>query len=446
MNLGKGLGFVSGGSVFPLPHVLATTGPHTGSLPLADLAPGVRGNIIQRGAADWETLAVGAAGEVLESGGAAADVVWQDPAGRYDPAAHALATTGPHNAPLPLVDLEVAVQGEIIHRGAADWETLGVGAANDVLISGGAGADVSWGPPAAPGAHALATTGPHNAPLPLIDLEVGVQGEVIHRGAADWEALAVGAAGEALLSGGAAADVSWGAPAPAAHEGSHRDGGADELEIDDLPGAAGAAGEIVESDGAALSFVEPDGRYQPAAHAGEHEPGGGDVMAVDAAAGTGSLRTLGGGATQAAPGDHTHTLTAEAESITWTTLAPDSYDDYGAKLTTLAIAGGAEIVYVTKTDTFSVTSKALAGLGGYFSASDANTLKLKLYMGGVQVAETGFIGDKTEVQGNRSLSGSQVVEVKVKNYDGGAVDFKYFSLVASDTFLFDCLIVGSVAI
>lgn len=38
-------------------------------------------------------------------------------------------------------------------------------------------------------------------------------------------------------------------------------------------------------------------------HAATHQPGGADAMAVDAAAATGSLRTLGTGATQAAPGN-----------------------------------------------------------------------------------------------------------------------------------------------
>ena len=39
-------------------------------------------------------------------------------------------------------------------------------------------------------------------------------------------------------------------------------------------------------------------------HASRHEPGGADAMAVDAVAGTGSLRTLGSGSTQAAVGNH----------------------------------------------------------------------------------------------------------------------------------------------
>lgn len=41
----------------------------------------------------------------------------------------------------------------------------------------------------------------------------------------------------------------------------------------------------------------------PAAHAATHQPGGSDALAVDATAATGSLRTLGTGATQAAPGN-----------------------------------------------------------------------------------------------------------------------------------------------
>lgn len=44
----------------------------------------------------------------------------------------------------------------------------------------------------------------------------------------------------------------------------------------------------------------------PLAHASTHDAGGGDALAIDAAAATGSLRTLGTGATQAAVGSHGH--------------------------------------------------------------------------------------------------------------------------------------------
>jgi len=86
--------------------------------------------------------AIGGAGEVPETDGAA--VTWVDPDGRYDPKAHILGTGGPHTGALPLVDLEVGVRGEIIHRGAADWEALGVGVDGQMLLSGGAGANVAW--------------------------------------------------------------------------------------------------------------------------------------------------------------------------------------------------------------------------------------------------------------------------------------------------------------
>ena len=167
------------------------------------------------------------------------------------PGAHVLATTGPHTNTLPLTDLEVGVQGEVIVRGAADWEALGVGAAGEALLSGGVGVTPSWGAPAT-AAHVLATTGPHTNTLPLTDLEVGAQGEIITRTGADWVAFAVGAAGQALLSGGAGADVSWGAPAPAAHEGTHVSGGSDDIDsaLDGRAITLTTQGDIVYASGA----------------------------------------------------------------------------------------------------------------------------------------------------------------------------------------------------
>jgi uncharacterized protein DUF5907 len=79
----------------------------------------------------------------------------------------------------------------------------------------------------------------------------------------------------------------------------------------DLPDATTTAQGVVElaTDGesaANLAVQANDARLSnartPTAHATSHQPGGGDAMAVDAAAGTGSLRTLGSGATQAAGG------------------------------------------------------------------------------------------------------------------------------------------------
>ena len=92
-------------------HVLATTGPHSGDLPLTDLAVGSQGSIIYRDGTDWAELGLGTNTYVLKSG--ATDVAW----GQVDyselvgtqpaPVAHVLATTGPHSGTLPWSDLDL---------------------------------------------------------------------------------------------------------------------------------------------------------------------------------------------------------------------------------------------------------------------------------------------------------------------------------------------------
>lgn len=57
-----------------------------------------------------------------------------------------------------------------------------------------------------------------------------------------------------------------------------------------------------EGDALFLTPAEGDAAYSAKLHAATHQPGGSDAMAVDAAAATGSLRTLGAGALQAASG------------------------------------------------------------------------------------------------------------------------------------------------
>jgi len=55
--------------------------------------------------------------------------------------------------------------------------------------------------------HTLATSGVHTDTLPFTDLEVGTQGSIIRRGAADWEELTKGTTNYALVAG--ATDVAW---------------------------------------------------------------------------------------------------------------------------------------------------------------------------------------------------------------------------------------------
>lgn len=107
------------------------------------------------------------------------------------------------------------------------------------------------------------------------------------------------------------ADGTWNAPAS---------GGGAPTTADYLVGTAdaGLSGEIVvgTSPGGELggTWASPtvDATHSGSAHhaqthATAHQPGGADTMAVDAAAATGSLRTLGAGAAQAAAGDHATT-------------------------------------------------------------------------------------------------------------------------------------------
>lgn len=127
-------------------HALATTGDHTGELPLADLAVGVQGSIIKRGAADWEELGKGTDTYVLKSGAVDLSwgtVDWSELTGSQPaPVAHTLATSGPHTDTLPLTDLAVGTQGGIIRRGAADWEEFARGTQYKYLRAGVS--DVEW--------------------------------------------------------------------------------------------------------------------------------------------------------------------------------------------------------------------------------------------------------------------------------------------------------------
>jgi len=88
---------------------------------------------------------------------------------------------------------------------------------------------------------------------------------------------------------------------PKPHASSHAAAGADPVPVTGLAGFPGGTTNFLRADG---TFAPPSsGGGAPAPHAATHQPGGSDAMQVDAAAATGSLRTLGSGAQQAAPGN-----------------------------------------------------------------------------------------------------------------------------------------------
>jgi hypothetical protein len=87
------------------------------------------------------------------------------------------------------------------------------------------------------------------------------------------------------------------------HHARHEPGGSDPMAVD---AAAGVGSLRTLGTGSAQAAPGNDSRLSdaraPTGHHVSHEPGGSDAMAVDAAAATGSLRTLGTGAQQAAAG------------------------------------------------------------------------------------------------------------------------------------------------
>lgn len=80
----------------------------------------------------------------------------------------------------------------------------------------------------------------------------------------------------------------------------------------DLPNAIDVSSVTLGGElGGTIGSATVDATHSGSAHHDQdhktrHQPGGADAMAVDAAAATGSLRTIGTGATQAAAGNHTH--------------------------------------------------------------------------------------------------------------------------------------------
>jgi len=104
---------------------------------------------------------------------------------------------------------------------------------------------------------------------------------------------------------------------PTDHAARHEAFGDDEIDVTDLFGI------LFDEQNSSWALVSgKPATFTPSLHAAEHEPGGGDEMEVDAAVGTGSLRTLGAGAQQAAPGNDGRFGTVADNSVTNVKLAP----------------------------------------------------------------------------------------------------------------------------
>lgn len=114
---------------------------------------------------------------------------------------------------------------------------------------------------------------------------------------------------------------------PTAHATSHQPGGSDAMAVD----AIAATGSLrTLGTGATQAAAGNDSRLSdartPTAHHTSHEPGGSDPMAVDAAAAVGSLRTIGTGALQAAAGNDSRLTNARTPTAHATTHQPGGSD------------------------------------------------------------------------------------------------------------------------
>ena len=138
-------------------------------------------------------------------------------------------------------------------------------------------------------------------------------------------------------------------------------------------------------------------------HASRHQPSGADTMAVDAVAGTGSLRTLGSGSTQAAAGNHTHTLTEGESAVTAGAGSISSAPAVGSGATvnsdaTISPSGQERVVG------FAVSSCTGA------STSDTQ----KLFIDGTEIAtqalSTSVLAQQFVLKGSRTVaSGSRII-------------------------------------
>lgn len=124
----------------------------------------VQGSILYRGATDWTVLNPGTAGQLLQTGGTAANPSW---ATGYSPPAIANNTivsnvSGSSAAPAANTLTQVLdsvagnTQGSILYRSATAWTVLPPGTNGQVLKTAGTGGDPFWG--STTGTYTLLTT------------------------------------------------------------------------------------------------------------------------------------------------------------------------------------------------------------------------------------------------------------------------------------------------
>jgi hypothetical protein len=241
---------ISGATAAPVPVTLSQFLDHAVSTS--------RGALLTRTSTGWVALTPGAAGLYLKTQGSGSDLVWDAPAGAgtvlsvasgtgltggpitaagtlsFAPIAdgNVLAnTSGASAAPVPttvsvLLDKALGTtQGFVAYRSGTTWVALAPGTNGQILTTGGAAANPSW--QNAPitgssignnlivsnisGAAGVPTANTLSAILDAI--LSSARGSLVFRTNSGWMALAPGAAGQVLQTGGASGDPSWAANA-----------------------------------------------------------------------------------------------------------------------------------------------------------------------------------------------------------------------------------------
>ena len=92
-----------------------------------------------------------------------------------------------------VLDVVGSTRGTVLYRGVSDWSPLLPGSANDILSSGGGGADPTW--------QSISGT---------LDAAAGsTQGSILYRDASTWTELPPGTSGQILQTNGGGANPSW---------------------------------------------------------------------------------------------------------------------------------------------------------------------------------------------------------------------------------------------
>ncbi len=122
-------------------------------------------------------------------------------------------------------------------------------------------------------------------------------------------------------------------------------------------------------------------------------------------------------------------VAALAEDITGSGINADVSTTDGGRYINYSVAGSSDHDIATTTDVYDANSMTVAVGVLLAKSSFVDTHKQRLYMDGVQVAESAYFGpgdpENIVLVGTKALSGSKICKVSIHNYDVAAKTFQY---------------------